>query len=125
MHRGRVEKRVLDRRVRRIRGGFSWIDRRFTGEGWIERLERDEILLYLFLVIVADKDGLSFYSDVRIVGTIKIGRESFPRARARLVDLGLIAWERPLYQVLSLDREVRERRTRGLASLAELLDHDR
>jgi hypothetical protein len=100
---GPVEKRILDpTRVRRVPPGFSWIDRRFLRDGWIERLERDEILLYLFLACVADKDGLSFYSLPRIAGTLRIGAESIEHARGRLVDLGLIAYEPPLYQVLSL-----------------------
>jgi hypothetical protein len=101
--RGSVEKRVLDpARVRRIRDGFSWIDRRFVRDGWIGELRRDEILLYLFLVCVADKDGLSFYSDPRITGTLKIDLDDLVRARARLMDEGLLAYERPLYQVLAL-----------------------
>jgi len=99
-----VEKRVLDRaRLRRIRDGFSWIDRRFVRDGWIDRLSRDEIAVYLFLVAVADKDGLSFYSEPRIAGTLKLAAEDVARARHRLVDLGLVAFENPLYQVLALE----------------------
>jgi len=102
--RGRVEKRVLEpRRVRRIRDGFSWIDRRFVNDRWVERLCCEEIALYLFLVAVADKDGLSYYSEARIAGTLKVGREEVARARGRLVELGLVAFEPPLYQVLELE----------------------
>jgi len=39
-------------RVRRIRGGFSWIDRRFVRDGWLERLA-NEFTFYFFLVAVA------------------------------------------------------------------------
>jgi len=100
----RPRKRLLDaRRVRRIREGFSWIDRRFLREGWIEKLEREEILLYFFLVAVADKDGLSYYSDPRVCSLLKIPPPALARARARLEDLELLAYEAPLYQVLSLD----------------------
>jgi hypothetical protein len=100
----RPRKRLLDpQRVRRIREGFSWIDRRFLREGWIEKLEREEILLYFFLVAVADKEGLSYYSDPRVCSLLKIAPPALARARARLEDLGLLAYERPLYQVLSLD----------------------
>jgi hypothetical protein len=104
-----VQKRILDpRRVRRIREGFSWIDRRFVGEGWLERLVGDEFALYFFLVAVADKDGLSFYSDRRIMGLLRVDGESFFRARGRLLELGLIAWEAPLYQVLELPSSIGE-----------------
>jgi len=105
----RVEKRVLEPgRVRRIRDGFSWIDRRFVREEWIDRLTLAESTLYFFLVAVADKVGLSFYSDGRIATTLKFDRDRLARARARLVELGLVAWESPLYQVLELPASVAE-----------------
>src|ERR1700719_1008829 len=67
-----VKKRVLDaRHVRRIGDGFSWIDRRFVRDGWIDRLSLEESALYFFLVAVADKDGLSFYSDGRIAAFLE------------------------------------------------------
>ena len=115
----RPHKRLLDaRRERRIRGGFSWIDRRFMRDSWIERLDRDEILVYLFLVLVADKQGLSYYSDARVCGTLKIPQADFERARNRLQDLELIAYERPLYQVLALD--VPPQRAGNTLSVADL-----
>ena len=102
-----VEKCVLDgARLRRIRDGFSWIDRRFVREGWIERLTLEESALYFFLVAVSDKDGLSFYSDGRIGTTLRLDREGLARARGRLLELGLIAWEKPLYQVLEIPSSI-------------------
>src|SRR5580698_5200116 len=104
-----VNKRVLDaRHVRRIGDGFSWIDRRFVRDGWIDRLSIEESALYFFLVAVADKDGLSFYSDGRIATTLKLDRERLSSARARLLELGLVAWEPPLYQVLELPSTIAE-----------------
>lgn len=98
-----VEKRVLDpARVRRLRDGFSWIDRRFVRDGLIDRLSRDEILLYLFLVSVADANGLSFYGDRRVSVTLHIPLPELDGVRMRLVERGLLAYEAPLYQVLEL-----------------------
>jgi len=106
----RVEKRLLDpARRRRIRDGFSWIDRRFVREGVIDRLSSEEILLYLFLVSVADRDGLSFYGDRRVATTLKIPEADLDGVRSRLVDRGLIAYESPLYQVLELPDASRPR----------------
>ena len=100
---GLVEKHVLDpARVRRIRDGFSWIDRRFVRDGWAERLSREAVLVYLFLVSVADKDGLSYWGDARVAGTLKLPLAELARAREELVGQGLLAYERPLYQVLDL-----------------------
>ena len=107
--RSAVVKRVLDaRHVRRVGEGFSWIDRRFVREGWIDRLTLEESVLYFFLVAVADKDGLSFYSDGRIATTLRLDRERLSRARARLAELGLVAWEAPLYQVLDVPASMAE-----------------
>jgi hypothetical protein len=97
------EKRLLvPDRLRKIRPGFSWIDRRFLREGWIDRLGRDEILLYLFLVAVADQRGLSYYGDATTTALLEITLESLAAARARLIELELIAYQPPLYQVLDL-----------------------
>ena len=109
-----VAKRVLDSlHLRRVRTGFSWIDRRFIRDGWIDRLTLEESALYFFLVAVADKDGLSFYSDGRIATTLKVDRERLARGRSRLVELGLLAWEAPLYQVLDVPASVAEGRLRS------------
>ena len=67
------------------------------------------LLKEIFLVAVADKDGLSYYSDVRVVGTLRITRPDLELARSRLVDLGLVAYQPPLYQVLALDVAPQER----------------
>jgi hypothetical protein len=43
---------VMDReRIRKITGSFSWIDHRFVSGGFLPDLSRDEILIYLFLVV--------------------------------------------------------------------------
>ena len=49
-------------RTRSIRGSFSWIDYRFFREGFDQGLTRLEKLLYLVLVAVSNRDGVSFYS---------------------------------------------------------------
>ena len=116
------EKRLLDpTRVRRIRDGFSWIDRRFVRDGWAERLSREEVLVYLFLVAVADKDGLSFWGDARICGTLKLSLVELVRARDGLVRHGLVLYERPLYQVLDLTPVPAAPREGRATSLAEIL----
>jgi hypothetical protein len=119
----RVEKRLLEPgRVRRIAGGFAWLDRRFVHEGWIERLPKDGVLLYLFLVAVTDRQGLSYYSDRSICGLLKIDVAELEFARSHLVDLQLVAHEPPLYQVLDLPSVKEPRRAESQpVSIAEVL----
>ena len=96
-------KRVLHpERLRKIEGSFSWIDHRFITGGFLRDLSTLEILLYLFLVSVSDRNGLSFYHDDRMASLLKIDLPALGQAREGLVLRSLLAYESPLYQVLSL-----------------------
>lgn len=97
-------KRVLVReRVRRIPAQFSWLDHRLVRDRHIERCDALACALYLFLVTVADAQGLSYYSEASIAKRLSMEPARLGQARADLVRLGLIAYESPLYQVLALD----------------------
>jgi hypothetical protein len=102
-----VKKALIDPgRVRKIPpGGFSWIDRRFVRDGFIDRLPGEAILLYFFLVAVSDAQGLSYYADPTIGKILKLDPEQLTQSRARLRQAELIAYRYPLYQVLELPRE--------------------
>ena len=103
---GSIRKHPLD--VNRLRTipeeGFSWIDRRFLRHGFSHPLSSTEILLYWFLCSVADKHGLSYYSDPRISTILKLSPESIRHARYGLIRSDLILYQAPLYQVLALPR---------------------
>ena len=90
-------------RIRRVPRQFSWVDHRLVRDGHIERFSHADGLLYLFLTIVGDSQGLSYYGDKSIMKRLNLQPGSLDTARNHLVELGLIAWHRPLYQVLSLD----------------------
>jgi len=53
-------------RIRTIPEQFSWVDHRLVRDHHIERLSHQAASLYLFLVTVADCQGLSYYSDVSL-----------------------------------------------------------
>jgi hypothetical protein len=90
-------------RMRSIRGSFSWIDHRFFREGFDQGLTRLEKLLYLVLIAVANRDGVSFYSDERLGEFLDIRHvHELTSARSELVDRDLIAFESGIYQVLDL-----------------------
>jgi hypothetical protein len=106
-------KRVLcPERLRQIPAQFSWIDHRLVRERYIERCDPPALALYLFLVTVGDEQGVSFYADATLARSLSMSTARLSQARSDLVRLGLIAYQRPLYQVLSLDSplhsEVRE-----------------
>lgn len=97
-------KRVLcEQRLRHIPAQFSWIDQRLVFEGHLARCDAQAAALYLFLLTVADVRGLSYWGDERVARMLSATDAGLVRARADLLRLGLIAYERPLYQVLALD----------------------
>jgi len=99
-----MKKRLLrPDRLRQVPPGFSWIDHRFVGQNYIERCDCVDLALYLFLVTVSDVQGLSYYSDQAICRRLRIDLSALSLARAHLQQADLIAYQKPLYQVLSLE----------------------
>lgn len=99
-----VAKRILcPERLRRAPKQFSWVDHRLVRDKRICGLSHQALSLYLFLVTVGDADGLSFYSDGALERYLDMDIITAGQARVELCAAGLIAYSRPLYQVLSLD----------------------
>src|SRR6516165_8173016 len=98
-------KRLLcPQRLRTVPHQFSWIDQRLVREGHIARCGGTQALaLYLLLVTVADAQSLSYYSDKTAARLISLNEAQLREARCSLLAAGLIAYESPLYQVLSLE----------------------
>jgi len=89
-------------RVRLVPEQFSWIDQALVQRHFIDRCDARSAALYLFLVTVADAQGLSYYGTSTIAARLHLSAEELDAARAQLVQLDLVAYQPPLYQVLSL-----------------------
>jgi len=50
-------------KLRQVPTQFSWVDQRLVRERSINQLSHEACTLYLFLVTVADAQGLSFYAE--------------------------------------------------------------
>jgi hypothetical protein len=99
-----IRKRVLrPDRVRQVPPQFSWIDQRLVRDRYIEQCSNQALALYLLLVTVADAQGLSYYGDATLSRLVSISPQQLEQARRDLIAVGLIAYQRPLYQVLALD----------------------
>ncbi len=113
------KKRILlPHRLRRPPAeGWSWIDRRFVREH-ADALSRDAVLSYFFLAAVSDRHGLSYYGDSAVSARLRLEKESVAEAREELLRHDLIAYQAPLYQLLSIPRsEIRSKHTSELTSL--------
>lgn len=92
-------------RIRQTPPRFSWIDHRLLREGHLQKLASPHAAaLYLVLITVSDIRGLSYYSDKRLLQFLPdTTPEQLNDSRRELIQTGLVAYQRPHYQVLSLD----------------------
>lgn len=98
-----IKKKILDpNRIRRIDGGFSFIPHRFLFDGFLASLKQKELLLYLFLILAADRHGLSYYSYDAICTLLQLNLDQYMQARNGLIEKELIAFDGTLFQVLDL-----------------------
>ena len=97
-----LTKRILDAdRVRKITGGFSFIPHRFLADGFLASLDREEIILYLFLILVGDRYGLSCCSYDAICTLLQINLDEYIAARDGLIGKDLIGFDSRIFQVLA------------------------
>jgi hypothetical protein len=96
---------LCPQRRRQIPSQFSWVDQRLVRHHYFERAPRDAWALYLFLLTVADAQGLSYYSERTLCRHLRCEGERLSQARQALQDLQLIAYRDPLYQVLALPND--------------------
>jgi hypothetical protein len=89
-------------RVRKITGSFAFLEHRFIRDGFWTSLSHHELLLYVFLVLVADRNGLSYYSFDKICALLQLSLDDYLIARNALIKKDLIAFDGHLFQVLSL-----------------------
>jgi hypothetical protein len=98
-----IRKKVLNpHRLRRIEGGFSFIPHRFVTDGFLASLDQKELLLYLFLIVVCDRNGLSYYGYDAICSLLHVSLDHYLEARNGLVKKDLIAFDGTVFQVLAL-----------------------
>jgi len=103
---GMITKRILNpQRVRAIEGSFGFIPHRFLTDGFLSALGREELLLYFFLILASDRQGLSFYGYDSICSLLKLTLEEYLAARNGLMENDLIAFDGVVFQTLTLPKE--------------------
>jgi hypothetical protein len=98
-----IRKKIINPdRIRSIKGGFSFIPHRFITDGFLSSLSQTQLLLYLFLVLVSDRFGLSYYAYDSICSLLQLTLDEYIQARDALLKKDLIAFDGTLFQVLEL-----------------------
>jgi hypothetical protein len=91
---------VCPDRVRKVPHGFGWVDHRLVRENRVERCSTAALALYL--VTVADREGLSWWSERSVAKLLGLDGDRVRQARAELEAADLVAFEHPVWQVLEL-----------------------
>jgi len=119
-----MKKLLVPGRVRKINGSFAFLEHRFLRDGFFTALSHHELLLYVFLVLAADRHGLSFYSFDRICTTLQVSTDDYIEARNALIEKDLIAFDGCLFQVLSLPENSIAKATVLLKDREDMKRHD-
>lgn len=86
-------------KIRKIQGSFAWIDHRLLRDGYLAIMTHEDQVLYLFLTLAADRNGVSFYRKETICETLALSFQQFDIARDRLLGMKLMAYQP--YSILS------------------------
>jgi len=81
---------------------YSIIDHQLLHGRYLHRLSHESMILYLFLVVVGDRQGQSFYSDRSIMEILRLSGPKLDQARDQLILEGLISYRRPYWEVNNL-----------------------
>ena len=125
-YRRRIERTPLvPERVRRIDGqSFCFIPHRFLREGFFAALSADELLLYLLLVLAADRNGISFYHQDSLCSLLAMPMHTYLTARNGLIEADLLAFDGRRFQVLSLPAKPVARQMMLLRTEQDFEQHD-
>ena len=85
-----VKQVLRPERVRRVPEQFSWVDQALVQQHFIDRCEPQSAAL--FLVTVADAQGLSYCGAATLAGRLHLSEQAFTAAREQLIALDLIAY---------------------------------
>lgn len=97
-----IKKIINPDRVRHVKGGFSFIPHRFLTDGFLTSLSQQEVLVYFFLILASDRNGLSYYSNDAICKSLQLDIDAYLKARDGLLLKELIAFDSTIFQVLEL-----------------------
>jgi hypothetical protein len=121
----KIAKQVLKpERLRQIEGSFSFIPHSFLLKGFFASLSPAELLVYFLLVLVGDRQGLSYYSQDKLCSLLKMSLDDFITARNELIKKDLLSFNGFMFQVLSLPEKPVVKVTQALESMADFVEHD-
>jgi len=83
---------------------YSIVDHQLYHGGYLHRLSHEAMALYLFLAVVGDREGRSFYGEASLCEILRLTSAELNASRAALLGEGLIDYRKPYWWVRSLER---------------------
>jgi hypothetical protein len=90
--------------MRRARS-YSIVDHQLLQGGFFQRLSHEALALYLFFIVVGDRDGKSFYAERTIMGKLRLSAPVFTSALKSLIQEKLVDYRRPNFWVRNLEKK--------------------
>jgi len=81
---------------------YSIVDHQLLHRGFFQALSVEALALYLFLVVVADREGKSYYAEMTITELLRLSPQRYSTALTELIRHGLVDFRRPFFFVKNL-----------------------
>lgn len=88
----------------RYASSYGIVDRKLLFDRYLHRMSHEGAALYLFLVLAADRDGRSYYSDRSIGEILRLTSTVLAGAKSELIKAGLVDYQRPYFRVKNLSQ---------------------
>lgn len=88
--------------MKRQAKSYSIVDHQLLHGGYLNTLTHKALVVYLFLVVVGDATGRSFYSVSSMGRILRMADDELAESRTELVEHGLIDYRPPYWRVLTL-----------------------
>lgn len=82
---------------------YSIVDHQLLHGKYLHRLSTEALALYLFFVVVGDREGQSFYAERSIIEILRLSPPAYSKSMKELVTNGLIDYRRPHVWVKNLE----------------------
>ena len=97
--------------MKRQAKSYAIVDHHLLHGGYLEVVSHKALVMYLFLVVVGDATGRSFYSMGLMGRILRMTDEDLAASRIELANLGLIDYQPPYWRVLTLTYPSRSQET--------------
>lgn len=81
---------------------YGIVDRKLLFDRYLHRISIEGLALYLFLCVVGDRDGRSYWGDRSIGDILRFSSSKLESARSELIEARLIDYRAPYWWVRSL-----------------------